>query len=59
MADAQPSGSMTPEQLEHVAIKKQIEWNLYNLQLSDILSGAVMIKDGKSYEDEIVSKQEP
>lgn len=54
MAETQTFSSMTPEQLERDAINKRLDWDLYNL--SEILSGA--IKDGKIYEDEIVSKQE-
>lgn len=54
MAEAQASGSMTPEQLERHAINKRLDWNLYNL--SEILS--IAIKNGISYDDEIVSKQE-
>lgn len=49
MAEAQPSGSMSPEQQERDAINKRLDWDLYNL--SEIQLGA--IKDGKSYDDEI------
>ena len=47
MAETQASSSMTPEQKEHAAYVKQLDWDLFNL--SEVLSSA--IKTNKAFDD--------